>query len=121
MRRHPPSHAVAAKGDAAGVNPELACIGRIADERDHRLGILQRMREPETAAAAPRASIVYEDRVPPCSTHCLRQIEIALGARQAMEEHEGRVRPRARRRVDDAVDNGAAARNMNDFLASGMS
>ncbi len=85
-----------------------------------RLRVFQAMREGEAAGAAPRAAIVQEDDVPSGAADGLGEIGIVFHAGQAVQQDDGRVRPRAARQIDDGVDVHAMARQREGHEAGGM-
>ena len=93
--------------DRCGAAPRTPARASVAA---HGCDVLEHVTEAELALAAPGAAIVEEHGVPARAAHRLREVEVALVAREAVQQDRGRVRPGARRLVDQAVHARAAAR-----------
>src|SRR5579872_493696 len=98
----------------------MAGAGRLGEEPEHGVCILEVVAEAERARAAPRAAIVECDGVPSGAPYRLREIQILLVARQAVQKNERRMRPGAGGEIRDCVDAHAAGRDVQHFHARGM-
>src|SRR6185437_2636624 len=101
--RHPATHAVTCEDEMRGVDAERFYVGRIAQECEHRICVVEVLREPEDAGTAPRSAVVECDRVPTGASHRLREIQVLLVARQPVQQHEGWMHTRTSCQIRDAI------------------
>ena len=86
-----PAHAVADQRDAATIDTVQLSFVWCAQERQRGVNVLQRMGERIGPLAAKGAAVVEGHRVPACAADGLRQVEVELVTRKAVQQQDGRV------------------------------
>jgi hypothetical protein len=108
--RYEPTHAVAHQNDPSRIDTYSALAPFVLKPREGRLGIVEAMREAETARTTPGATIVHRQDVPAQTSHRLCAVEVLLIAWEPMQQQDTRVRPAACRYVKKSVQIHAVAR-----------
>jgi hypothetical protein len=117
---HPATHAVTGEDDAPGIDSKGCNVGRIAEKREHRAGVLKVLRKAEVARAAPGSAVVERHGIPAGAPQGLREIQILFVAGQAVADDYRWMRAGSGRLIDDAIDEEAVSGDVDHGHLSGM-
>jgi hypothetical protein len=114
------AHAVAEEDDVVGVGAEFFGVDGIAQVGDGGLCVLDGVGEGEVAGRAPGAAIVEEEDVVAVAAEGLGDVEVALVAGEAVEEDDDGMRAGTFGHIDECVEQGAVAGELEGLHGSGV-
>ncbi len=114
------AHGVSGEDDASGVGAEVDGVGGVAEVGDGGVDVFDGVGEGEVAGAAPGAAVVEEEDVVAGAAEGLGEVEILLVAGEAVEEEDYGVRACSGGDVDEGVEEGAVAGELEGFDGGGI-
>ena len=114
------AHAVADEDEVVRVGAEAGGVGGIAEVGDGGVGVFDGVGEGEVAGGAPGAAVVEEEDVVAGAAEGLGDVEIFFVAGEAVEEDDGGMRACSGGDVDEGVEQGAVAGELEGVDGGGM-
>lgn len=88
---------------AMRINAIFARVFGIEHVAHLHVGVFSGMLEGKIALYSPRSAVMHRKHVPAMCAQILCDVQILLVAGEAVEEHSGRMRPRACRKIKNAI------------------
>src|SRR5579863_6612163 len=117
---HESAHAVPNDDDAARIDAVFLRVGWVEKKTHLRVRIFCAMLEREITLHSPGAAVMHGQHVPAVRTKVLRNVQILLKSRKAVEDDGRGMRPCAGSKVENAKQHFAVAGQNHLFGRSGL-